>query len=424
MASGDDRSSSSSDHEDVDASLERFPIYPDIGFLTTTHRNRFIEITRQPVAPSRFISQLMMRTLGLEVAMCDICEGAGIEGIYNSRALTYTDITYEFPSSYYISGTKENPVAHYRIANYNVTTTVEQMADMLGVCGKGTLESPRPANRAILWLAMTGNPLPEKGNPHASEIQHLVLKIFGRAEPNNINNVELDMLDAYLNVDRGPRYQINIAAQIIHHLDRMARLNRTTPLYCGGIATMLTRSYLDDFNASDYVPLISDPAFHKDNCYLNLAYLRNSLSWLDKENNRYHDHEPILRLPNDDLPSLEPLDESDQPLPRPVYYIRAPAVARARRRWVPTTQSCASSRHAEAALLLRPVHHLKLVPLLLLPMTSLPTYYCHSSLRSTGLKTPTTYHTHLIQCFHRSTTFPPPTVSVLCGRISSSLCSL
>ncbi|KAK9666558.1 hypothetical protein RND81_14G193500 [Saponaria officinalis] len=353
MASGDERSSSSSsgsDREDINENIERFPGFDEIGFATENHRARFEIILRRSVAPSRFLSTSMMTTLGLTEALRNICVGTGITGIYNSRALTFTDITYEFMSSYYTSGPKENPVAHYRIANYNVTTTVQEMAAILGVCGTGFYESPRPANRAILWTAMTGQPYPEDGKTHASAIQHPVLKlwfrllgstIFGRNEPDNINNYELDILDSYINIDHGPRYQINVAARIINHLERMARNNRVTPLQCGGIATILTKSFLEHFEPSDYMPTDRDPIAHQESCLLNLTYLRKSLYWLDDKNIWYHDNAPLLQLPSTNLPVIEPIPTTTQPLPCPVYYIRA--------RRVPSTQRRRSRRSAAEA---------------------------------------------------------------------------
>ncbi|KAK9714379.1 hypothetical protein RND81_06G089900 [Saponaria officinalis] len=75
---------------------------------------------------------------------------------------------------------------------------------------------------------------------------------------------------------------------------------------------------------------------------LSREHVRDKLFWINDANDWVLGNQVICRLPCDNLPPPLPLPATSAPLPRPVYYLVAPAGGAAESRLAPATRRCIS----------------------------------------------------------------------------------
>ncbi|XP_074270406.1 uncharacterized protein LOC141594113 [Silene latifolia] len=153
--------------------------------------------------------------------------------------------------------------------------------------------------------------------------------IFGRREPNNINNIELSILGGYLNIHCEGPFTLNTAYLTAQYFQTQGE-KTTGTIVCGGIATFLAHSL--------FPALPRDLQYIDGDRYLSLASM-TSQTWLTSDYRTSKiDSSLSVDLPCTTLPRLTPLRTVAQgvrPPPLPEYHLPIlppPALAASKKR--------------------------------------------------------------------------------------------
>ncbi|XP_074294152.1 uncharacterized protein LOC141621923 [Silene latifolia] len=267
----------------TDDSLDPHPDYPEVRFVNSIHRTRFYNLERCDISSTKFLCRITLEKLGIYEPVAELLNGTGMNGLNTMSALTYPELTLEFFSSFTFSAAAnatdhDSPCVSFRLFNRTTTWTLAELGSRLGLSCHGESDTPRKVLRMLSRiLAHTLFEERKLAHVHLPPARYFLCliggTIFGRKEPNNINNVEWSILGGYLNIDSEGPFVLNIAYLTAQYFNAVGK-QKTGAIVGGGIATYLARSIFTDFPR--------DLAHIDREKYLNVPAML-AMFWLDSD---------------------------------------------------------------------------------------------------------------------------------------------
>uniref|UniRef100_A0A803NDZ9 Arabidopsis retrotransposon Orf1 C-terminal domain-containing protein n=1 Tax=Chenopodium quinoa TaxID=63459 RepID=A0A803NDZ9_CHEQI len=213
--------------------LESVTGCPHVVFVPEfpNQKQRFIELSRRKVIPTRFFDRSLLSKLGIDSECKNLFAKLGMSQLFNMNYRTYEDLTLEFLSSFDIEKGRNGLVKYvvYRLLNRSHRMSLEGFARKFGLPCTGLTVQPSSFISGELWFAMTGENIESFQHALSHKIHQPVLRlwtrftgwtIFGRIEPNNVRSDEISFLGSYLRRgDEDGDFKMNIAhLSLVTHL--------------------------------------------------------------------------------------------------------------------------------------------------------------------------------------------------------------
>uniref|UniRef100_A0A803NEB5 Response regulatory domain-containing protein n=1 Tax=Chenopodium quinoa TaxID=63459 RepID=A0A803NEB5_CHEQI len=304
--------------------LESVTGYPHVVFVPEfpNQKQRFIELSRRKVIPTRFFDRSLLSKLGIDSECKNLFAKLGMSQLFNMNYRTYEDLTLEFLSSFDIEKGRNGLVKYvvYRLLNRSHRMSLEGFARKFGLPCTGLTVQPSSFISGELWFAMTGENIESFQHALSHKIHQPVLRlwtrftgwtIFGRIEPNNVRSDEISILGSYLRRgDEDGDFKMNIAHLFALHLKKQGTTYTTIksngersniPIVLGGLVTHLAlREGFDEASRCPVPgPITLDQHYLTTAGWLSIDF--NRFSWIIGRTNRLS-----VPLPSPDLTKIMP----------------------------------------------------------------------------------------------------------------------
>uniref|UniRef100_A0A803N896 Retrotransposon gag domain-containing protein n=2 Tax=Chenopodium quinoa TaxID=63459 RepID=A0A803N896_CHEQI len=304
--------------------LESVTGCPHVVFVPEfpNQKQRFIELSRRKVIPTRFFDRSLLSKLGIDSECKNLFAKLGMSQLFNMNYRTYEDLTLEFLSSFDIEKGRNGLVKYvvYRLLNRSHRMSLEGFARKFGLPCTGLTVQPSSFISGELWFAMTGENIESFQHALSHKIHQPVLRlwtrftgwtIFGRIEPNNVRSDEISILGSYLRRgDEDGDFKMNIAHLFALHLKKQGTTYTTIksngersniPIVLGGLVTHLAlREGFDEASRCPVPgPITLDQHYLTTAGWLSIDF--NRFSWIIGRTNRLS-----VPLPSPDLTKIMP----------------------------------------------------------------------------------------------------------------------